>query len=304
MKKYLPALAIIFAATLWSIDGFLRQELYSLPSFLIVTLEHALGAILFFVFLIRGRKEIAAMNQRSWSSVLWISVCGGVLGTFFYTKALSYIQYIDLSVVVLLQKFQPIFAIALASVVLKERLSKRFMILAAAALVGGYLVTFGANPIVATDDKTIIASLLAFFAAFAWGSSTVLGKHALKNLSFPVVTALRLTITTVVALAVILSTQQDSLTLSLSGNQWIAILMIVFTSGSIALFIYYYGLTHLPASHATIYELFWPFSAVAIDWFIRGRVLSISQMLGGVILLTAIIFLTRENKATNVQAVT
>lgn len=303
MKKYLPVLAIIFAAILWSLDGFLRQELYALPSFLIVTLEHAFGAILFLVFLVRGRKEIAAMNQRSWSSVLWISVCGGVLGTFFYTKALSYIQYIDLSVVVLLQKFQPVFAIALASVVLKERLTKRFLILAGTALVGGYLVTFGINPIAATDDKTLIASLLAFLAAFAWGSSTVLGKHALKKLSFPVVTALRLTITAVVALAVILSTQRESLTLNLSVNQWTAILVIVFTSGSIALFIYYYGLTHLPASHATIYELFWPLSAVAIDLFVRGRFLSIPQVIGGIILLSAIILLTRENKLPDVKTI-
>ncbi len=302
MKKYLPALAIIFAAILWSLDGFLRQELYALPSFLIVTLEHAFGALIFLVFLIRGWKEISSMNQRSWSSVLWISICGGILGTFFYTKALSYIQYIDLSVVVLLQKFQPIFAISLASVVLKEKLTKRFLLLAGVAFAGGYLVTFGINPITETDDKTLIASLLALLAAFAWGSSTVLGKHALKKLSFPVVTALRLTITAVVAFAVILSTQPDSFTLDLTKNQWMAIIFIVLSSGSIALFIYYYGLTHLPASHATIYELFWPLAAIAIDWFIRGRVFSVSQMIGGGILLTAIILLTRENKDLNAQA--
>ena len=61
---------------------------------------------------------------------MWISICGGILGTFFYTKALSYINYIDLSVVVLLQKFQPIFAIILAAVILKEKLTKRFLLLA------------------------------------------------------------------------------------------------------------------------------------------------------------------------------
>ncbi len=299
MKKYLPALAIIFAATLWSLDGFLRQELYSLPSFLIVTLEHTFGALLFIGFLIKGWKEIATMSQRSWSSILWISICGGILGTFFYTKALSYIHYIDLSVVVLLQKFQPIFAITLASVVLKEKLTKRFLLLAGAAFVGGYLVTFGISPITETDDKTLIASLLALLAAFAWGSSTVLGKHALNKISFPVVTALRLTTTSVVALAILLSTQFDSITFNLTGNQWMAIILIVLTSGSIALFIYYYGLTHLPASHATIYELFWPLSAVAIDWLIRGRVFSTSQIIGGCVLLTAIILLTRETKQEN-----
>ena len=114
---------------------------------------------------------------------LWISFVGGILGTFFYTKALSYINYIDLSVVVLLQKLQPVFAIALAAIILREKLSQRFIGLAISALVGGYFVTFGTSSINDWNDKTIIAALLALLAAFAWGSSTVLGKHVLKHLS-------------------------------------------------------------------------------------------------------------------------
>ena len=125
MKKYIPPLAVITAAFLWSLDGLLRQQLYSVSSFLIITLEHALGAVLFLPFLIKGWQEIKTLNQRGWGSVLWISICGGILGTFFYTKALSYVNYIDLSVVVLLQKFQPIFAIILAAVILKEKLTQR-----------------------------------------------------------------------------------------------------------------------------------------------------------------------------------
>jgi len=89
MKKYLPALAVIFAAILWSLDGFLRQELFSLPAIVIVALEHIIGAIVLLPFLIRGAKEIRALNQRGWASVFWISIAGGLLGTFFYTKALS-----------------------------------------------------------------------------------------------------------------------------------------------------------------------------------------------------------------------
>ncbi|NQV36397.1 MAG: EamA family transporter [Candidatus Marinimicrobia bacterium] len=296
MKKYLPAIAVIFAAILWSFDGFLRQELYSISSFLIVTLEHGIGALILFPLLFLGRKELYRVNQRTWVSVIWISVCGGVLGTYFYTKALSYINYIDLSVVVLLQKFQPLFAIGLAAVILKEPITHRFLGLAGMALVGGYMVTFGGQSISDWDDKTIIAALLALLAAFSWGSSTVLGKHALKRLSFPVVTALRLFITFVVAAAVFSSTQSIEMVADLTSRQWMLIIVIVFSTGSLALFIYYYGLNHLPASHATLYELFWPLSAVALDWVIRGRSLNLIQLLGAIILLTAIILLPREQQ--------
>lgn len=299
MKKYFPIIAIIFAALLWSLDGFLRQELYSIPSFLIVTIEHVIGALVFLPFLIKGRKELFAMGQRAWSSIFWISIFGGLLGLFFYTKALSYINYIDLSVVVLLQKFQPLFAISLAAVVLKERITKRFFILAIMALVGGYFITFGLNPIPTGNDKATIAALLAFLAAFCWGSSTVLGKHALKTLSFPVVTALRLSVTAIIAIAVLIAIRGFSDISAITTMQWKILLLIVFTTGSVALFIYYYGLKHVKASHSTIYELFWPLSAVAIDWLVRGRLLSPVQFIGGALLIISIILLTREQKQQN-----
>jgi drug/metabolite transporter (DMT)-like permease len=300
VKRYLPPLAVIVAAFLWSLDGLLRQKLFSVSSFLIITLEHALGAILFLPFLIKGWKNVKKLNQRSWGSIMWISICGGILGTFFYTKALSYINYIDLSVVVLLQKFQPIFAIILAAVILKEKLTKRFLLLAITAFAGGYLVTFGAIPIAAWDDKTIIASLLALLAAFSWGSSTVLGKHALNKLPFQVVTSLRLTITALVAGLIMISMGDISSISSLNSDQWGALATIVISTGAVALFIYYYGLNHLPASHATIYELFWPFSAICFDWFIRGRAMSPVQAAGAIILLTAIVLLTQERQNTHV----
>ncbi|MBT3738537.1 MAG: DMT family transporter [Candidatus Marinimicrobia bacterium] len=301
MKKYLPALAVISAAILWSFDGVLRQNLYALPSFLIVALEHLIGAIIFFPLLLKGWKEVSALQQRGWISVLWISVCGGILGTFFYTKALSYVNYIDLSVVVLLQKFQPIFAIALAAIVLKEKITIRFLVLAVAAIVGGYFVTFGNQPLNEWSDKTMIAALLSLLAAFSWGSSTVLGKHALNRLSFETVTSLRLTVTGAIMLFILISTGQAETISQVNIENWKYIFIIVLSTGSLALFIYYYGLNHLPASHVTLYELFWPLSAVTMDWYLYGRVMSLVQWLGAALLLGAILLLSYKNKIESNQ---
>ena len=301
MKKYLPALAVISAAILWSFDGILRQNLYTLPSFLIVALEHLIGAIIFLPLLLKGWKEVSDLHQRGWISVLWISVCGGILGTFFYTKALSYVNFIDLSVVVLLQKFQPIFAIALAAIILKEKITRRFLVLAITAIVGGYFVTFGDQPLNEWSDKTIIAALLSLLAAFSWGSSTVLGKHALNRLSFKTVTSLRLTVTAAIMFFILISTGEVEAISQVSIENWKYIFIIVLTTGSIALFIYYYGLNHLPASHVTLYELFWPLSAVAMDWYIYGRVMSLVQLLGATMLLGSILLLSSKNKLESNQ---
>ena len=295
--KYLGPAAIACAAVLWSFDGLLRQYLSEIPSLMVVLLEHFFGAVLLTPLLLKSWKEVKTLPNRAWVSVLWVSLFGGLLGTFFYTKALSYVNYIDLSVVVLLQKFQPFFAIGLAAVLLREPLTKNYLICAVAAIVGGYLVTFqNGLPVLAMDDKTVIAGLMALCAAFAWGSSTVLGKHALKHLSFFSLTGLRLWITTFITVVVILFMGNSPINVSLSKIEWLTIVTIVLSTGTVALFIYYYGLKHVLATHATIYELFWPLSAMLIDLFIRERTLMPGQFMGALLLIGASIFLSRQQK--------
>ena len=294
MKRYTPYLAKILAAFLWSLDAFLRQSLYTLSPLLIITLEHGIGSLFFLPILVRNWKKLKTIKQTVWISLLWISILGGLCGTYFYTKALSYVGYIDLSVVVLLQKFQPLFAVSLAAIILKERLSRRYLLLAFCAMGGGYLVTFGSNPISTENNNTLIAALFSLLAAFCWGSSTVLGKQALFFLPFGIVTALRLIITTIVGLFVIIYSGWSVVYSHISYEQWKILLIIVISTGTVALFIYYYGLKNLPASHTTLFELFWPLSAVIIDWVIMGNPLSASQLSGAVILLASMTFLTQE----------
>ena len=297
LTKVLPSAAVICAALLWSVDGVLRQDLHSILSLVIVAIEHLLGALIFLPFLFRSTSKIKRLDRKGWISIFWVSICGGLLGTYFYTKALGYVNYIDLSVVVLIQKLQPLFAISLASIVLREKVSKSFIFLASTAIIGGYLTNFGNMPFLFLDNKSMIASLFALLASFCWGSSTLLGKAALNQISFELMTCIRLIVTGTVALLIITSSGNISDIYSLSIENYKTIIIIVFTSGSIALSIYYYGLQNLAASHTTIYELVWPLSAVLIDWLIRGNTLSLAQMIGAIILISSITILTKENSS-------
>ena len=292
MKKYLPYLSIITAAFLWSIDAYIRQSLFLLSPLLIITIEHGMGSIIFLPSIIKNWDKIINITKKGWLSILGVSFLGGVLGTYFYTKALGYTGYIELSIVVLLQKFQPLFAISLATIILKEKITKRFIILSIIAVIGGYLVTFGLNPIKLWNNNNMVAAFYAILAALCWGSSTVLGKYILKNLSFSLVTALRLLLTTIFGIIIIISIKINLLYSAISSQQWQAIILIVFTTGTLALFIYYYGLKNIPASHATIFELFWPLSAVLIDWIINEKTLSVMQLTGAIMLLGSMTILS------------
>ena len=295
MYKYAPHLAVIFAALLWSVDALLRQSLYALPALLIITIENGVGTLIFIPFLKKYWNDIKGLLQSGWISILWISLLGGMGGTYFYTKALSYVGYIDLSIVVLLQKLQPVFAMSLAAIILKEKLSKKYILLAFLAIIGGYLVTFGKNSVPNWDDNTLIAALLALLAAFCWGSSTAIAKKALVSLHYSAVTGLRLAVTTLISLIIIIIFNFEILNVDISLNQWSMIIIIVLSSGTFALFIYYYGLNKLPASHTTLFELFWPLSAVIIDWIRNGEPLAFMQLLGAAFLLLSTTLLAQEN---------
>lgn len=295
--KILPSLAVIGAAILWSFDSLLRQSLYAAPSFLIITLEHAIGAAVFLPFIISGFKQLKGFSQQTWGSLIWISVFGGILGTFFYTKALGYVGYIDLSVVVLLQKLQPFFAILLATIVLRERISKKLLGLALLAFVGGYLITFAdLRPSFTAHGNDAIAALFAIGAAFCWGTSTVFGKQALQAGGFFFMTGLRLLFTALLTIVPLLALKQVDAVASLSGHQWLMIFAIVFSTGGLALTIYYYGLQRIPASHATLYELAWPLSALVLDRIINHTILAPTQYMGGLLLLGSLLLLLKEDR--------
>jgi len=285
MKKFAP-LFIIVAASLWGLDGIiLRPSLYSLPVSLVVFVEHALAFIIMLPFLIFEFKEVKKLKKGDWGAFMWLAIFGGAIGTMAITKALFYVNFVNLSVVILLQKLQPIFAIAFAWIILKEKLPKKFFIWVILAIIGGYFITFGINiPNLSTGEKTIAAALFSLLAAFSWGSSTGFSKRAIKNINFRVGTYLRFGVTALVMLLIVLSTGNISAINQITLHQLITFLIIVFTSGGLAIFLYYHGLKWVKASSSTIFELAFPLSAVILEYLIRGNMLTWAQWLGAILL--------------------
>jgi drug/metabolite transporter (DMT)-like permease len=81
----------------------------------------------------------------------------------------------------------------------------------------------------------------------------------------------------------------------ITANQWGIFLIIATTTGSGAIFLYYYGLKRVRAMIATICELFFPITAIVLDYVINDQRLSVVQWLSAFILLFAIINLNITN---------
>jgi len=289
--KFLSSAAIIIAASLWGVDGIvLRPSLYSLPVPLVVFVESAIVAVLLTPFLIKRISPLKSLTLKDWIAFVGVALFGGAIGTMAITKALFYVNFVNLSIVILLQKLQPVFAISLATLLLKEKLPKEFFLWASLAIVGAYFMTFGlSSPNFSTGDKTTIAALFALLAAFSFSSSTVLSKRALRNVNYEMGTYLRFLFAAIIMLVIASSTGDISNIKDITTKQTVIFLIIAFTTGGSAIFLYYYGLKRISASVASICELAFPLTAVVLDYFVHNNILSPVQWIGTGVLIISIL---------------
>lgn len=298
MKKiaHAGAIAVVIAALLWSVDGLLRRHLYSLPPSVIVFWEHLLGLVFLVPFLLKTREKFGELTRKQWWAMGLVALLSGALGTILYTAALGQINFINFSVVVLLQQLNPVFAIATAAVLLREKLSKQFILLSVIALGGAYLVSFPDMRVnLDTGKGTLIAALYAAGAAASWGIGTAFSKYALKGTSYPHVTAVRFGLTAVLSLFFVIGSGSAGAISALTQTQFFYLLAITFSTGLVALLIYYYGLQRVAASRAAILELAWPLSAVIIGWLFLHQGLTITQALGALALFASTYLVSKKS---------
>jgi drug/metabolite transporter (DMT)-like permease len=291
----------MLAALLWSLDGiFIRPKFYALPASLVVFLEHALGFVVLSPFIFSGWGKIKLLRQKDWLAIGWVCFFGGALGTVMITKAFfaAISGQATFATVVLLQKLQPVFALLLARLVLGEKLKKSFYGWAALAMGAAYFLAFGKTGLPLGEINLLHhAAFYAAMAAFAFGSSTVFGKRIVNHLDFKSTTALRFGITGLLMLIYSLLIG-DLFKIDMVGAvYWRYLALIVFTSGAAAMFIYYYGLKRVTASASTILELFWPLSAVVLDYFINHNILSWVQIIASLFLLLAFLKIVLGERA-------
>ena len=289
-STYIGALAICVAATLWGLDGVvLTPRLFNLSVPFVVFLLHAVPFLLMQPVLYRSYRTLASLSAIDWIFLGLVALTGGVLGTFAIVKALFLVNFSQVSVVVLLQKLQPVFAIVLAAILLREPLTGRFVSWAGVALVGAYLLTFGARlPDLTGGTNTAIAAAWAAIAAAAFGTATVLGKRLLKVLDFRQATFGRYGLTMLFALLYLIVSGHGLPFGEVSRVNWLLILVIGLTTGSGAIFLFYFGLTRVRASVSAICELCLPLSAILLDYLINGSVLRPWQWSGVATLVVAI----------------
>lgn len=288
-KSFAGPVLIIIAALLWAFDGLIRQHLYVLPPITIIFFEHLIGLIILTPFVFKYILK-TKLSSREWWLIILVAFLSGLLGTLWFTTALGKVHYISISVVFLLQKLQPIFAIGTATIFLKEKFDTRYIKWALLAILAAYFVTFPNGFVnIHTGEGTIIAALYALGAAFAWGSSTTFSKMLLGKVDFKMSTFFRFLFTLIIALPLVLLFGRQGGVFVFPNLTEISLLVLIGVStGMVAILIYYKGLAKTPVHISTILELTFPFVAILLDFIVNHTVLTVLQWIAAIILVFAI----------------
>ena len=273
LDKVPGVVLISVAATMWGLDGLIRKPLAeSTSATTIVFGEHVVLVALTLTLLVPAFRALWQAGPRYVAAGIAVGAGASAIATILFTKALFHGDFIT---VVVLQKAQPLIAVAGAWLILGEQPRHGFVWFLLPALAGIWLIALphpldphahGLTPIVET-----------LTAAALWGMGTVLGRYLGRRLAFEHVTTVRFGFG-LLASACMLPIVGAAAFSSAHDSFYIALL--AFVTGFLALGLYYYGLRRTPALLAALGELAFPVTAALVGIYVFDSSLRWTQWLG------------------------
>jgi drug/metabolite transporter, DME family len=281
---------IAVAAALWGTDGLLRQPLAGqLPAATIVFWEHLLIVAVLVPFLPSALRAFRSATPKERAALILIGAGASAVATALFTRAF---QLGDPVTPLVLQKLQPVIAVAAAALLLGERVRYRYWLFAVPALIGAWLMAFP-DPLSAAP-RAAAAALLAVAAAALWAVGTVLGRMVSVRIPSRDVTVLRFAIG-LPASAIVLVSQGAPVAVTPAQLAPLALLALI--PGLLGLALYYVGLRSTAAARATLAELAFPVTATLIGVGLLGTDLSPTQWLGLVVVVVSVTALGLRERA-------
>ncbi|MBV8561744.1 MAG: DMT family transporter [Actinobacteria bacterium] len=291
----IPGVVIVAAAAaLWGTDPILRKPLgASTSATTIVFGEHVVLVVLTLPLLLPALRALRRAGPRFWLAAVLVGAGASAVATILFTEALFHGDFVT---PVVIQKIQPLVAVAGAALVLGERPRPRFAWFLLPALAGFWLVN-QPHPL-EPSAKGLVPIVEATAAAGLWALGTVLGRYLSRELEFQHIVTLRFFFG-LIASAIALPVMGAKAWAGTHDSLWIAYLAVV--TGLVALFVYYVGLRRTPAVLASIGELTYPAVAVIAGIYAYNASLRWSQWLGVAVILGVVTLLPVQRRPRVVE---
>jgi DME family drug/metabolite transporter len=273
LDKVPGVVLISVAATMWGLDGLIRKPLAeSTSATTIVFGEHVVLVALTLPLVVPAFRAVRRAGPRYVAAGIAVGAGASAIATILFTKALFHGDFIT---VVVLQKAQPLIAVAGAWLILGEQPRSGFVWFLVPALAGIWLVALPHPLDPHAHGLTPIVETLA--AAALWGMGTVLGRYLGRRLAFEHVTTVRFGFGLLASACMLPIVGAAAFS---SAHDSVYIALLAFVTGFLALGLYYYGLRRTPALLAALGELAFPVTAALVGIYVFDSSLRWTQWLG------------------------
>jgi drug/metabolite transporter (DMT)-like permease len=241
-----------------------------------------LGAAVVWLLLAARRRPLPPLSR-------WPGLAG--LGVLYAVDALAFIvalQWVPASTAVLVFYVYPVAVVFLAAAFLGERLTPKKLAATGAALAGCAL-TVGAG----ISRGRPLGFALVLLAMLALSTYIVLSRPIMRSVPAHGGSAVTLGSTAVILIVVALGYGGD---LSLGGGTRgvVLVLLLAVVSTALPITLFLVGIRHVGAGRAAVYSTIEPVVTVISAGMILGERIGTLQYAGGVLILTAILWLRSE----------
>jgi drug/metabolite transporter (DMT)-like permease len=278
---------LIFAMLIFGSVGLFVRSIH-MESGGIAFLRGIIGSI-FLIFMCYLKKQRISFDAIK-KNLFLILLSGGAVGLNWILLFEAY-NYTTISKATLSYYCAPIFAVLISPLILKEKITPKKLSGVFAAMIGLILVVGFGNgeaPLVGAQLKGIIYGLTA---AFFYALVMLINK-LLKGLSGIEITLTQL-IMSVIVLTPYIFIKEGFVISTIDQSSIYNILILGIVHTGIAYYMYFTAMQYVSTHTTALYSYIDPISAIIMSFVFLREKLSLIQVLGGVIILSSVIF-TKE----------
>jgi len=224
----------------------------------------------------------------------WVLLGLALMGGIGYVgQALSYFTALTLipaGLVALLLYLYPAIVTILAVIILKERISK-WKVIALLMALGGTVLTIGP-----TGGGQVLGVVFGLGAAFIYSTYILVGSRITKQ-----VTAIQSSTVVIVSAAIV-----SSVLVAIKGpafpataSGWASVIAIALISTVLAIITFFAGLERVGPTNASTLSTVEPAVTVVLAAMVLGETVSLFRIIGGMMIILAVIILARSEVPTN-----
>lgn len=233
------------------------------------------------LFLLKYTHELKKLSKRDWG----FTTIAGIFLAFHFILWFESLNYTSVASSTVLVTLQPLFAFAGTYFFFKEKLSVKTIVSALIAIGGSILIAYGDFKI---SGAALFGDILALIACALITAYLLFGQDVRKRLSLMTYTFVVYSVSTITLFFYIILKGESFG--PYPAQEWMWFLLLALIPNLFGHTLFNWALKWVSTNVISIAILFEPVGAAILAYIILGELLSVSQIIGGTIVLTGILF--------------